>query len=141
MKDIKDTDLQELAETAIVKRARGIASSDATDNAEKFKRIKTLYENQPSLNQRDSERVMKQQYSTPAPYAFLADMYVKGNGKVIESALEPSAGNGMLTIGLPMDKLHVNDIDAQRLANLRRQGFKNVTSQDGTQPLLTRTLT
>lgn len=134
LKDIKDTDLQELAETAIVKRARGIASSESTNNAEKFKRIKTLYENQPSLNQRDSERVMKQQYSTPAPYAFLADMYVKGNGKVIESALEPSAGNGMLTIGLPMDKVHVNDIDAQRLANLRRQGFKNVTSQDGTQP-------
>ena len=134
LKDIKDTDLQELAETAIVKRARGIASTESTNNAEKFKRIKTLYENQPSLNQRDSERVMKQQYSTPAPYAFLADMYVKGNGKVIDSALEPSAGNGMLTIGLPMDKVHVNDIDAQRLANLTRQGFKNVTSQDGTHP-------
>lgn len=134
LKDIKDTDLQELAETAIVKRARGIASSESTNDAVKFERIKTLYENQPSLNQRDSERVMKQQYSTPAPYAFLADMYVKGNGKVIESALEPSAGNGMLTIGLPMDKVHVNDIDAQRLANLRRQGFNNVTSQDGTQP-------
>lgn len=134
LKDIKDTDLQELAETAIVKRARGIASSESTNDAVKFERIKTLYENQPSLNQRDSERVMKGQFSTPAPYAFLADMYVKGNGKVIESALEPSAGNGMLTIGLPMDKVHVNDIDAQRLANLRRQGFKNVTSQDGTQP-------
>ena len=134
LKDIKDTDLQELAETAIVKRARGIASSESTNDAVKFERIKTLYENQPSLNQRDSERVMKQQYSTPAPYAFLADMYVKGKGEVIDSALEPSAGNGMLTIGLPMDKVHVNDIDAQRLANLRRQGFKNVTSQDGTQP-------
>lgn len=134
LKDIKDTDLQELAETAIVKRARGVASSESTNDAVKFERIKTLYENQPSLNQRDSERVMKQQYSTPAPYAFLADMYVKGKGKVIDSALEPSAGNGMLTIGLPMDKVHVNDIDAQRLANLRRQGFKNVTSQDGTQP-------
>lgn len=134
LKDVKDTDLQELAETAIVQRARGIASSESTNNAEKFKRIKKLYENQPSLNQRDSERVMKQQYSTPAPYAYLADVYVKGNGKVIESALEPSAGNGMLTIGLPMDKVHVNDIDAQRLENLRRQGFKNVTSQDGTQP-------
>ena len=136
LKDIKDTDLQELAETAIVKRARGIASSESTNDAVKFERIKTLYENQPSLNQRDSERVMKQQYSTPAPYAFLADMYVKGKGKVIDSALEPSAGNGMLTIGLPMDKVHVNDIDAQRLANLRRQGFKNVTSQDGTQPFV-----
>ena len=134
LKDIKDTDLQELTETAIVQRARSIASSEATSDAEKFKRIKNLYENQPSLNQRDSERVMKGQFSTPAPYAFVADMYVKGNGKVIDSALEPSAGNGMLTIGLPMDKVHVNDIDAQRLANLTRQGFKNVTSQDGTQP-------
>lgn len=134
LKDAKDTDLQELAEAAIVMRARGIASSESTNNAKKFELIKKLYENQPSLNQRDSERVMKGQFSTPAPYAFLADMYVKGNGKVIESALEPSAGNGMLTIGLSMDKVHVNDIDAQRLANLRRQGFKNVTSQDGTQP-------
>lgn len=134
LKDSKDTDLQELAEAAIVMRARGIASSESTNDAKKFELIKKLYENQPSLNQRDSERVMKGQFSTPAPYAFLADMYVKGNGKVIESALEPSAGNGMLTIGLSMDKVHVNDIDAQRLANLRRQGFKNVTSQDGTQP-------
>ena len=134
LKDIKDTDLQELAETAIVKRARGIATSASTNEAKKFELIKKLYQNQPSLNQRDSERVMKQQYSTPAPYAFLADMYVKGGGKEVKSALEPSAGNGMLTIGLPMDVVHVNDIDAQRLANLRRQGFKNVTSQDGTQP-------
>lgn len=134
LKDIKDTDLQELAETAIVQRARSIASSEATSDAEKFKRILNLYENQPSLNQRDSERVMKQQYSTPAPYAFVADMYVKGNGKVIDSALEPSAGNGMLTIGLPKDKVHVNDIDDTRLLNLNRQGFGKVTSQDGTQP-------
>ena len=134
LKDIKDTDLQELAETAIVQCARSIAASEATDNAGKFKRILNLYENQPSLNQRDSERVIKQQYSTPAPYAFLADMYVKGNGKEIKSALEPSAGNGMLTIGLPKGAVHVNDIDAQRLANLRMQGFKNVTSQDGTLP-------
>ena len=133
LKDVKDTDLQELAETAIVHRARGIASSESTNNTEKFKRIKKLYENQPSLNQRDSERVMKQQYSTPAPYAFLADMYVKA-GIEVKSALEPSAGTGMLTIGLPKDAVHVNDIDAQRLANLQRQGFKNITSQDGTQP-------
>lgn len=134
LKGVKDTDLQELAETAIVSKAREISTSAATSPGKKFELIKNLYNNQPSLNQRDSERVMKQQYSTPAPYAFLADMYVKGDGKEVKSALEPSAGNGMLTIGLPMDAVHVNDIDAQRLANLRRQGFKNVTSQDGTQP-------
>ena len=130
----KDTDLQELVETAVVGMARRYASSKAMSDDVKFAKIKLLYNRQPSLNQRDSERVMKQQYSTPAPYAYLADVYVKGNGKEIKSALEPSAGNGMLTIGLPMDKVHVNDIDAQRLENLRRQGFKNVTSQDGTQP-------
>lgn len=130
----KDTDLQELVETAVVGMARRYASSKAMSDDVKFAKIKLLYNRQPSLNQRDSERVMKQQYSTPAPYAYLADVYVKGNGKEIKSALEPSAGNGMLTIGLPMDAVHVNDIDAQRLENLRRQGFKNVTSQDGTQP-------
>lgn len=134
LEGVKDTDLQELVETAVVGMARRYATSKAMSDDVKFAKIKLLYNRQPSLNQRDSERVMKQQYSTPAPYAYLADMYVKGNDKVIESALEPSAGNGMLTIGLPMDKVHVNDIDAQRLANLRRQGFKNVTSQDGTQP-------
>lgn len=134
LEGVKDTDLQELVETAVVGMARRYASSKAMSDDVKFAKIKLLYNRQPSLNQRDSERVMKQQYSTPAPYAYLADMYVKGNGKVIESALEPSAGNGMLTIGLPMDKVHVNDIDSQRLANLRRQGFKNVTSQDGTHP-------
>ena len=134
LEGVKDTDLQELVETTIVGMARRYATSKAMSDDVKFAKIKLLYNRQPSLNQRDSERVMKQQYSTPAPYAYLADMYVKGNGKVIESALEPSAGNGMLTIGLPMDKVHVNDIDAQRLANLRRQGFKNVTSQDGTHP-------
>ena len=130
----KDTDLQELVETAVVGMARRYASSKAMSDDVKFAKIKLLYSRQPSLNQRDSERVMKQQYSTPAPYAYLADVYVKGNGKEIKSALEPSAGNGMLTIGLPKDAVHVNDIDAQRLENLRRQGFKNVTSQDGTQP-------
>lgn len=134
LEGVKDTDLQELVETAIVGMARRYATSKAMSDDVKFAKIKLLYNRQPSLNQRDSERVMKQQYSTPAPYAYLADMYVKGKGKIIESALEPSAGNGMLTIGFPMDKVHVNDIDAQRLANLRRQGFKNVTSQDGTQP-------
>ncbi len=134
LEGVKDTDLQELVETAIVGMARRYATSNAMSDDVKFAKIKLLYNRQPSLNQRDSERVMNGQFSTPAPYAYLADMYVKGKGKVIESALEPSAGNGMLTIGLPMDKVHVNDIDAQRLANLRRQGFKNVTSQDGTQP-------
>ena len=134
LEGVKDTDLQELAETAVVSRARDIASSKAMSSERKFAEIRKLYENQPSLNQRDSDRVEKQQYSTPAPYAYLADMYVKGNGKEVKSVLEPSAGNGMLTIGLPMDKVHVNDIDEARLLNLNRQGFKNITSQDGTQP-------
>ena len=134
LEGVKDTDLQELAETAVVSRARDIASSKAMSEERKFAEMKKLYENQPTFSQRDSERVAKQQYSTPAPYAYLADMYVKGNGKEINSALEPSAGNGMLTIGLPIDKVHVNDIDEARVLNLNRQGFKIVTSQDGTQP-------
>ena len=39
LKDIKDTDLQELAEAAIVMKARGIASSASTNDAKKFELI------------------------------------------------------------------------------------------------------
>jgi type I restriction-modification system DNA methylase subunit len=63
--------------------------------------------------------------------------FVKGGHDYLpvkKMCLEPSAGNGMLTIGLPKSQTRVNDIDEMRLDNLAKQGFLEVTSQDGTQP-------
>lgn len=133
------TDLQEIVEAVIVDMARGYANNPFLTDKQKFDNIVDLYETQPTLSARDNDRINKQQYSTPAPMAFLMGRFVM-NGSHETSGpngirgLEPSAGNGMLTIALPKETMHVNDIDEMRLSNLAKQGFGEVTSQDGTQP-------
>jgi hypothetical protein len=129
--DMSMTDLQELVEAEIVNVARDIANTEALNDEQKFEHIKHLYEWQPTLSARDNDRINKQQYSTPAPMAFLMGKFVDPQKKA-KSGLEPSAGNGMLTINLPKEIMHVNDIDEMRLSNLQKQGFGEVTSQDGT---------
>ena len=133
IENLSDTDLQELIETEVVNLAREIANKEGLTDEKKFLKIVKLYEGQPSLNARDNDRINKQQYSTPAPMAFLMGKFLK-EGKEVKSGLEPSAGNGMLTLNLPKEAMHVNDIDEMRLSNLAKQGFAEVTSQDGTQP-------
>ena len=130
--NLSDTDLQELIETEVVNLAREIANKEGLTDEKKFQKIVKLYEGQPSLNARDNDRINLQQYSTPAPMAYLMGLFTSKDKKV-ESGLEPSAGNGMLTINLPKEKMQVNDIDEMRLSNLQKQGFGEVTSQDGTQ--------
>lgn len=127
------TDLQELVEAQIVNLARKISENEEWTDEQKFEYIKHLYEWQPTLSARDNDRINKQQYSTPAPMAWLMGKFVDPKHEA-ESGLEPSAGNGMLTIALPKGIMHVNDIDEMRLSNLAQQGFKEVTNQDGTQP-------
>lgn len=127
------TDLQELVEAQIVNLARKISENGEWTDEQKFEHIKHLYEWQPTLSARDNDRINKQQYSTPAPMAWLMGKFVDPKHEA-ESGLEPSAGNGMLTIALPKGIMHVNDIDEMRLSNLAQQGFKEVTNQDGTQP-------
>ena len=132
IENLSDTDLQELIETEVVNLAREIANKEGLTDEKKFQKIVKLYEGQPSLNARDNDRINKQQYSTPAPMAFLMGKFLKED-KEVKSGLEPSAGNGMLTLNLPKEVMHVNDIDEMRLSNLAKQGFGEVTSQDGTQ--------
>ena len=144
--DYSDTDLQELVERAVSDSAREIAitalwSSPVVTgmSAEDRKRtgydnIVALYNAQPSLNARDSTRVERQQYSTPIPFGYVMDMFLGGGMRKPMSGLEPSAGNGALTIGFPAGIWHVNDIDERRLANLRTQRYRAITNQDGTLP-------
>lgn len=105
------TDMQtvkELTEYAIVKAAKKIIFDMVMD----FKgdeietmywRIVELYENQPYSTYRSSTSVALQQYSTPIPFAFLMDRWVKiDNGKLtidndrlaVKSARKVSNGNG-----------------------------------------------
>ena len=131
MPDMTDNDILERAEGVIVKMAREIAMSKMSD-FEKLNNIILLYENQPTIAQRDSTRVELQQYSTPAPYAFIASNFIAAINPSM--TLEPSAGNGMLTIALDPARVIANEIDNERLDNLNRQGFAMVTNQDAMLP-------
>lgn len=128
---VSDTDIQERVENIVVKMARDIAQTTMSD-AEKLNAIENIYNYQPTLNQRDSTRVQLQQYSTPLPYAFIASSFAAAKNPTL--TLEPSAGNGALTIAIDPAKVVANEIDKERLANLQGQGFAEVTNQDALLP-------
>ena len=138
LKEISDTDLQELVELAMTQltRSEAIVNIDGTAEQQRsaYDHIVNLYQIQPSLNARDSERLIKQQYSTPTPFGFVMGQFVRAGGKEVGSMLEPSAGNGALTITVHPSVIHVNDIDDARLANLRKLGYGQVTAQDALLP-------
>ena len=138
LKDISDTDLQELVELAMTQltRSEALVNVDGTAETQRaaYDHIVNLYQIQPSLNARDSERLIKQQYSTPTPFGYVMGQFVQAGGKKVDSMLEPSAGNGALTITVNPSVVQVNDIDDARLANLRRLGYGKVTAQDALLP-------
>lgn len=128
------TEIKELAELAIVKSARELAHEDGTIK-ERFNKIVELYNSQVNLSHRTSQSILLQQYSTPAPIAYLAGAFC-GIDKPNTNSLyfEPSAGNGLLTIaGNPRDFI-VNEIDQLRSRNLKTQGFLEITGHDATEP-------
>lgn len=126
--DAKDTTLQEYVEIAVIEKAKDIRNKEITPE-EKYKEIVELYNSQPSINMRSSERIEKQQYSTPIPISFLAGEFI--NEVNPQSVLEPSAGNGMMVFNVEPSTVIANEIDNVRLENLKEQPFKTVMSQDG----------
>ncbi len=133
---IKDlTEIKELIELAIVNVAREIALGEGT-TLEKYERIVSLYNNQVILSHRTSQSILLQQYSTPAPIAYLMGVFcglpdLKKKGGI---ALEPSAGNGLLTIAAKPETVYVNEIDYTRNRNLQTQHFAKVSDFDATDP-------
>lgn len=129
--DLIDTEIQELVEYAIIRKAKSIVQ-EGGDTRSIYDKIVELYNNQPTISMRSSNRIEKQQYSTPIPISFLADQFINEINPT--SVLEPSAGNGMMVFAIDSQKVHVNDIDNARLENLRKQDFSEVTDQDATKP-------
>ena len=126
--------IQELTEVAIVRAARKFMSqfNGGLNSRNAFNAICKLYEMQPTISMRSSQRVAMQQYSTPLHMSFVAQMFAYKAG--MKDVLEPTAGNGMLVFGIPADKVHANELDDTRKANLDAQGFKEVTQNDATEP-------
>ena len=126
---IKDkTEIKELTELAIVNVARRIAATHENTKT-KFEKIVQLYNDQVILSHRTSQSILLQQYSTPAPIAYLMGVFC-GLPEMTGWAFEPCAGNGLLTIAGNPRKIIVNEIDYIRNRNLLTQGFLEVTNQD-----------
>lgn len=125
--------LQELVEDGLVRAAREVVEQHGRDSRESYDLICKLYEMQPTISARSSNRIKMQQYSTPLPMAWNAARFVM-TGKKGGKVLEPTAGNGMLVFAIPAGQVHANELDGTRLANLREQGFAQVTQQDATEP-------
>ena len=125
--------LQELVEDGLVRAAREVIERKGSASRESYDLICKLYEMQPTISARSSNRIKMQQYSTPLPMAWIAGRFAMAD-KADGSVLEPTAGNGMLVFTIPVGQVHVNELDETRLDNLREQGFAQVTQQDATEP-------
>lgn len=125
-------ELMQACELAVVLAARKIAHNGQS-LAQRFAALKDLYEQQVIIQPLDSRSKILQQYSTPCPLAFLLGEYVNQGDDL--HYLEPSAGNGMLTIALPENCTTVNDLDEIRFKNLQSQGFEYCVNQDATKPI------
>ena len=130
---IDKTEIKELTELAIVKRARLLAHSEGSTKG-KFDKIVDLYNSQVNLSHRTSQSIMLQQYSTPAPIGYLAGVFCGiDNHQPGQIYFEPSAGNGLLTIAGNPEDFIVNEIDSTRNRNLQSQGYLKVTQEDATE--------
>ncbi len=121
--------VKELTELAIVRIARRIAHQNQPEQV-RFNDIVDLYNNQVNLSHRTSESMILQQYSTPAPIAFVAGLFVLSGMPEKYQIFEPSAGNGLLTIAFDEKQCFVNELDDVRNANLKTQGFAQLSSFD-----------
>lgn len=125
--------LQELVEDGLVRAAREVVGRKGRDSRASYDLICKLYEMQPTIAARSSNRIKMQQYSTPLPMAWIANRFAMAN-KADGKVLEPTAGNGMLVFTVPVEQVRANELDETRLDNLREQGFAEVTHQDATEP-------
>lgn len=118
---------QEALEAAIVSVSRDVVAKNEGPRST-FDALLRLYESQPNLNIRTSTSIANQAYSTPAPLAFLGSE-LAGVSKAT-TVYEPTAGNGMLTIGAKPSNVTVNELEAGRIESLKAQGFKEVLEGD-----------
>lgn len=125
--------VKESIEISLMHMARELAVS--LPFREAYKAIRDLYVRQPKVGEMTSRQMALQQYSTSLPVAFLMSAYVSEYNNRNSLYLEPSAGNGFLTIALPAEQTICNEIDPLRLENLMNESYRKVIFQDGRIPL------
>ena len=133
--------VKEAIEISLMHAARAIATDRSITIRQRYDEIVGLYNRQPVVGAKMTlNQMTKEQYSTSLPVAYLMSEFVKDgdatnwNCDSNKVFFEPSAGNGFLTIALPQEQTICNEIDENRLANLRSEHYRKVTDQDALQP-------
>ncbi|MGF1497848.1 MAG: helicase, partial [Elainellaceae cyanobacterium] len=119
--------VDESVEAGVVRAARSIIRASTT-TYQAYDQLVDLLNRQPSLNVRSSTSVLQQAYSTPIPIAYLAS--VLADVTPTTTVYEPTAGNGALLISANPELVVANEINGDRLQELIRQGYTQVTQRD-----------
>lgn len=127
---ITDKQMQERIEVELVRIYDGVAKMDASIDY-RFERALKIYGLQPALNARTSNSMELQAYSTPGPLALLGS-YMLDLTKPGTTLYEPTAGNAMLTIGADKSLVVANELDPERVKNLRKLEINDVFQKDAT---------
>jgi C-terminal domain on Strawberry notch homologue/P-loop containing NTP hydrolase pore-1 len=120
--------VDECVEAGLTLAAREIVKS-APEPTEAYEQLVALHERQPTLGVRSSTSVRQQAYSTVLPVAYLAANLAGIDANTL--VYEPTAGHGALLLKANPANVTVNELNADRAADLRAQGF-NVTEYDAT---------
>jgi C-terminal domain on Strawberry notch homologue/P-loop containing NTP hydrolase pore-1 len=121
--------IDESIEASLVRVARSIIEQSDTQR-EAYDRLVELHERQPILSVRSSTSILQQAYSTPIPIAYAASTLADiqpGN-----TVYEPTAGHGALLLASNLNLATVNELNPERAADLRDQGF-TVTEHNATE--------
>jgi hypothetical protein len=118
--------VDESVEQGLVVAARQLVQQ-SNNPIENWEQCLDLYDRQPALNTRTSTSILQQAYSTPVPIAFLAGTLAQIDKAT--TVYEPTAGNGALLLLANPELAIVNELNSDRAAALRAQGF-TVTEQD-----------
>ena len=125
--------VDESVEQGLVLAARQLVQQ-SNNSLETWEQCLDLYDRQPALNTRTSTSILQQAYSTPVPIAYLAGTLAQINYQT--TVYEPTAGNGALLLLANPQLAIVNELNSDRAAALRAQGF-TVTEQDASRFLPT----
>ena len=125
--------VDESVEQGLILAARQLVQR-SNDPIQIWEQCLDLYDRQPALNTRTSTSILQQAYSTPVPIAFLAAKLAQIDNET--TVYEPTAGNGALLLLAAPNKAIVNELNSDRAAALRAQGF-TVTEQDASRFLPT----
>lgn len=112
--------IDEAIEGGLIRASKRLLD-EAVSPQEAYSQLVTLYQQQPNLNVRSSTSVAQQAYSTPVPVGYLAATLARLDGQ--SSVYEPTAGHGSLLLLADSAKATVNELNPERAADLRSQGY------------------